>query len=99
MYSAIISSGLKSADAAILATPGLLHGVMVISDATNVASVVVYDNASAASGTALAKLSIPASTTAPQTIMFNVPIACHNGIYADVAGTGANYIVYFSSGL
>lgn len=92
------SSGLKSADAAIAATGARLHGVYVISDATNVASVVVYDNASAASGTALAKLSIAASTTAPQYIVFNDPITASNGIYVDVSGTGANYIIYYSLG-
>lgn len=92
------SSGLKSADAAISALPARLHGVYVISDASNVASVVVYDNASAASGTAVAKLSIAASTTAPQYITFNQPIVCNNGIYADVSGTGANYIIYYSLG-
>jgi hypothetical protein len=75
-----------------------LHGVYVISDASNVASVVIYDNPSAASGTVLAKLSIPASTTAPQFITFNHPITASTGLYADVSGTGANYIVYFSPG-
>lgn len=92
------SSGLKTADAAIAATGARLHGVMVISDATNVASVVIYDNASAASGTVLAKLSIPANTTAPQYVIFNHPITANLGIYADVSGTGANYIVYYSLG-
>lgn len=92
------SSGLKTSDAAISAIGGYLHGVYVISDATNVASVVIYDNASGASGTVLAKLSIPATTTAPQFITFNTPITANAGIYADVSGTGANYIVYYSQG-
>lgn len=96
----VTSSDLKSADAVISAIGGYLHGVLLISDATNVASVVIYDNsAAAASGIVLAKLSIPATTTAPQLILFNNPISANKGIYADVSGTGANYIVYYSQGI
>lgn len=95
----VTSSDLKSADAAISAIGGYLHGVYLISDASNACSVIIYDNKSAASGTVLAKLSIPASTTAPQFITFNNPVSANNGIYADVSGTGANYIVYYSQGI
>ncbi len=95
----VTSSDLKNADAAISAVGGFVHGVMLISDATNTASVIIYDNASAASGLVLAKLSIPATTTAPQFISFNNPICANKGIYADVSGTGANYIVYYSQGI
>jgi len=95
----VTSSGLKSADAAISAIGAYLHGVYLISDATNACNVVIYDNASTNSGTVLAKLSIPASTTAPQFITFNNPVSANAGIYADVTGTGANYIVYYSQGI
>jgi len=92
------SSGLKSADAAILDAPGRLLGVQVIGDGTNAATVLIYDNASAASGTVLAKLIVDAGLTY---VDMNVPvegIVCNNGIYADVSGTGAEYIVLFSRG-
>lgn len=95
----VTSSDLKSADAVISAIGGYLHGILLISDATNVAVVTIYDNASAASGVVLAKLSIPATTTAPQVITFNNPISANKGIYADVSGTGAAYIVYYSQGI
>lgn len=95
----VTSSDIKSADAAISALGGYLHGVWLISDASNAASIIIYDNASAASGIVLAKLSIPASTTAPQYITFNQPITANKGIFADVTGTGANYIVYYSQGI
>jgi hypothetical protein len=95
----VTSSDIKSADAVISAIGGYLHGVWLISDATNVASVIIYDNATTNSGVVLAKLSIPASTTAPQFITFDNPVSANKGIYADVTGTGANYIVYFSQGI
>jgi len=40
------SSGLRSADAAIMAQPGKLTSLMVCADGTNAATVVLYDNAS-----------------------------------------------------
>lgn len=95
----VTSSGLKSSDTAVSTVGGYLHGVYLISDASNACSIVVYDNASAASGLVLAKLSIAASTTAPQYITFNNPVSANSGIYADVSGTGANFIVYYSQGI
>lgn len=96
----VTSSGLLSADAAITAVGGYLHGVLLISDGTNTASIVIYDTPVANTGAlVLAKLSIPATTVAPQYITFNNPISGNKGIYADVTGTGANYIVYYSQGI
>ncbi len=92
------SSGYKTSDAAIAATGAKLHGIILLSDASNAASVVVYDNASAASGTKVGFMTVPASTTAPNSIIFNYPIMCSNGIYADVTGTGATYIILYSLG-
>lgn len=95
----VTSSDLKNADAVISAVGGYLHGILLISDATNTASITIYDNAATNSGLVLAKLSIPATTTAPQVIIFNNPVSANKGIYADVTGTGANYIVYYSQGI
>ncbi len=96
----VTSSGLLNSDAAITAVGGYLHAITLISDATNTASIVIYDSPVANTGALiLAKLSIPATTTAPQTITFNNPVSANKGIYADVSGTGANYIVYYSQGI
>lgn len=92
------SSGLKSADAAILAMPGRLMGIHLVADGTNAAALVVYDNASAASGLALAKLSIAATGTFQSINLPEEGIVCNNGIYADVSGTGAAYIVHYIPG-
>ena len=92
------SSGLKSADAAILAVPGKVVGIQLIPDGTNACSLIIYDHASSASGTVVLKVALPASSTQDNTVMLNHPILCHSGIYADVTGTGANYIVHYSVG-
>lgn len=92
------SSGLKTADVAILAGPGRLRGLHVGADGTNAATVILYDNASAASGTVLAKIIVDATLTAADAVIPTEGIICHNGIYADVTGTGAEFIVYFDLG-
>lgn len=88
------SSGLQTADAVISATPAAVHSVTVIGDGTNAATVVIYDNASAASGTVLAKVVVDAGLTFEH-ITFDLPAEGSKGIYADVTGTGAEYIVHF----
>lgn len=90
------SSGRKTADSVICSRPALLKSLILEGDGTNACSVVLYDNASAASGTVLAKLLIQAS--GPQVVSFDSAggIEANNGIYADVTGTGAAYIVHFS---
>lgn len=95
----VTSSDLKSTDAAISAIGAYLHGVMLISDGTNTASLIIYDNATAASGLVLAKIAIPATTAGPTYVTFNNPVSANKGIFADVTGTGAAYIVYYSQGI
>ena len=87
------SSGLKVADAAIATGRNRINAVTLIGGST-ASSVILYDNASAASGTVLAK--VTQATNLVQThVLFENPVIAENGIYADVAGTGAEYIVYF----
>ncbi len=88
------SSGLKSADAVIATGVNRLNAVTLITDGTNTASVVVYDNASTASGKELAKVTAAGAQNTVH-VLFENPVYAENGIYADVTGTGAGYIVYF----
>src|ERR1044072_2004286 len=94
----VTTSGRKTADAAIMAQGGYLHGVILENDGTNACSVILYDSASAA-GTVLAKVLLPASSTVLSLpVIFTHPVTCNTGIYADVTGTGAAYTVYYSPG-
>lgn len=99
MFSECTSSGLKTADALILTGSGWLMGV-VLNTGTADSSVIVYDNTSAA-GTVVAKATINAGTEAGDAgreYLFPVPVRVGTGIYADVGGTAAEYIVYFKRG-
>ncbi len=87
------SSGLKTADAVIATGRNRINAITLIGGST-ASSVIVYDNASAASGTVLAKAT-QATNLVTTHIVFENPIVAENGLYADVAGTGAEYIIYF----
>lgn len=90
------SSGRKSSSAVIVARPALLKSIILEGDGTNAASVVVYDNASAASGNIVAELLLQAS--GPKCITFDAAggIEANNGLYASLSGTGAACIVHYS---
>ena len=87
------SSGLKTADAVIVAGRSRINAITLIGGST-ASSVVLYDNAAAASGTVVGKAT-QATQNVTTHIIFENPVICEDGIYADVTGTGAEYIVYF----
>ena len=88
------SSGLQTADTVIQTGRNRINAITLLGDVTNAASLVVYDNASAASGTVLAKITALATERFIH-VIFENPVVAEDGIYADVTGTGAEYIVYF----
>lgn len=94
----VTSSGLKTSGGQTVASGCYLHDVLLISDGTNVATLIVYEGTST-SGVVLAKMSIPATTAAPQVISFNQPISANTGIFTAVTGTGAGFIIYYSAGI
>lgn len=94
----ITSSGLKTADGVISNAAGRLHGLCVGTDGTNAATIIVYDNATAASGTVLAKVVVDATATHENIMLPEQGVECLNGLYLDVTGTGAEVVVYYSRG-
>ena len=87
------SSGLKTTDATIYTGRNRINAVTLITDSTNAASVVVYDN-TAASGLEVAKVTAIAGEGTVH-VIFENPVICELGIYADVTGTNAAYIIYY----
>lgn len=90
-----LSSGEKTSSTAISAVPSFLTGVQIITDGTNNAKLILYDNASAASGTVLLEMTIVGANNYGGR-NWTFPIVCSNGIYAAVTGTGASYIVEYT---
>jgi len=88
------TSGEQTSDAAIVASGCYLSAIWAITDGTNNAKVIIYDNASAASGTVVGELTIVgASHFGGRDWLY--PIVMRNGIYVDVTGTGASYIIEY----
>ena len=88
------TSGLLTADAAVATGRAIVAGVIIITDKTNDAALILYDN-TAASGTEVFKALVPGTN---DTAFYQLPeggVRCYNGIYADIAGTGAEYIVLY----
>jgi hypothetical protein len=90
-----ISSDLQTADAAVLDRRGILTGVQLISDLTNDMSLIIYDNASAATGVVLFKGQLVGTEDSKYIRLPDGGIRCTNGLFADVTGTGAAYIVHY----
>lgn len=88
------SSGLKSSSVAISARPSRIMAIQVLADGTNAATLTVYDNASAASGTEVSKVIVDAGLTY-ELFYIDGGVQCNNGIYASVSGTGAAYIIFY----
>lgn len=96
MATSAVTSDLKSADAVIAVGRNRVNSITLLGDGTNAPTLTLYDNASAASGKVVAKIAGVATSTF-LFINFTNPVAVENGIYADVAGTGANYIVTYGA--
>lgn len=92
MYDSISKSSLPiTADAVVSAVPAILTGITLRSGST-ASSLVLYNNASAASGDIVWAVSLIATTAAgdqTHSITFPDGIVCTLGIYCDWTGTGA----------
>jgi len=89
-----LGSGEKTASAAILTKSGWITALEVITDGTNDAKVILYDNASAGSGPVIWECTAAgADNYGGRT--WDFPRWCGHGIYATLSGTGASYIVEY----
>lgn len=93
MATSSVSLGEFTADGAVFAGRTRLYGVAIITDGTNPADVILYDNAAAASGTKVYEGGVQGASRGA-TVIFDAPVRCNNGLYLDITGTGASCIVY-----
>ena len=94
LFNTYKSSGEKTTSGVIKASAGYLGGIVVLTDGTNDATVILYDNASAGSGTKLLEVSVPGANNYGE-IFPPLAITFTNGCYASISGTGASCIVYY----
>lgn len=81
----VTMSGNKTASTAIWARPGILGVIDLSPPATGVVTLKIYDNPTAASGTVIARLDLPAGVAS----LNNIQICRQalTGIYAELSGT------------
>lgn len=84
-------SNVNSSSAVVKAAKGVLAGAILAAGNAN-ATLIIYDNASAASGTKLLELHVLANDTVAVDAHHVVATA---GLYAAVTGTGAIYTVFY----
>lgn len=88
-----ISSGVLNADTLIATGRNRVNAITVLTDGTNAATLELYDNTTA-SGTVRVKGRCVGASLQNH-IIFENPVLFENGIYADVTGTGATFIVFY----
>lgn len=93
MLSTSKTIGQQTTSKSLSVGPNLITGVLILTDGTNAATLTIYDNPSAASGTVIFK-SVVAGATNSTYFVFPNPIKTLSGIYASISGTGASYIIY-----
>lgn len=86
-------SGEQTADALIYTGRCALASILIITDGSNNAKVVIYDGTTA-SGTVIYETTV-LSTDHYGGRNWTFPVQVAQGIYVDVTGTGASYIVEY----
>lgn len=79
-----------TADSAVVTAGGILRGVVLAGGSAD-ATLILYDNASAASGTKLLTLNAKAGDSR---VVTGLSIPFSAGVYADIGGTGAVATIY-----
>jgi len=92
-YDECSSSGLLITDGVVIASNSQLRGVVVLTDGTNDATVIIYDSKTEASGNELFKITVSGAENIGGIV--NLKVKAENGIFISISGTGAEAIVYF----
>lgn len=90
------SSGTKSASGVILGAGGYLCSIDIDPPASGSATLIIYDNPSAASGTVLSRMTVQAGQNSIN-VNLNAPQIANSGIYAALTGT-TNFVIGFQRG-
>lgn len=88
----VLKVGSRTDDGAILAAKGWYYGARLTATGAAAGHVVVYDNASAASGTVIDELDVGTAGSSGE--QFTHPIPVNNGIYLDVTTPGRVVVWY-----
>lgn len=79
---------------AVLAAPGALGGLSLRNDSGGSATYTIFDNASAASGTVLATVTLADGASVLSS--FQAPVGAVNGLYLSTTGTCVGSVWYYT---
>lgn len=91
------SSYEKTADAQIRVGGAVITSFLVVTDGTNAATLIIYDVADSgdvAAGNKVCEWTVTGTDNQGGRNWFE-PVQCKNGIYCDITGTGASYIIEY----
>lgn len=93
----VVSSGVTTADGAVVTEACYLYGVMISTDATNAVTLDAYDNATTNTGTQpFPTWTVTTSATdRTQGLDFNPPVYLKNGLYTDFTCAGTFEAVFY----
>ena len=87
------SSGVLNADTLIFTGRNRINALTVLTDGTNAGTVELKDGLTGAATTKITGKCLGANLV--NHFLFENPVMFETGIYADVTGTGATFIVYY----
>ena len=87
------SSGLQTADKLVVTGRCKVYGFVLYNSAAT-STLVLYDEVSA-TGTDYIGVGVNPTSASTINVTFPTPVQCNTGLYADIDGTDANYIVYY----
>lgn len=87
------SSGELLTNSAAYTGPCYITAAHIMTDGTNAAKLMVYDNTSAAGKVILERTIV--GNTHGGSIIWTFPVKCTNGIYVTVTGTGGSCIIEY----
>ena len=94
-YESSISSGILASSSVVYAKPCKLTDLAVYTDGTNQVTAILYDNATAASGTVIGKVIVPGAALNGG-LVIPIPVRAQNGIYISLSGTGGTAVVFYN---
>ena len=95
MSTSSFSSGLKNTSSNITSIRSRVNAITLLGDNVNVSTITLYDtNTGTATGNVLARV-VARTSDAQNHVIFTEPVFAQDGIYAQLTGTGGNYIVYY----
>lgn len=90
-----LNTGVLSANSLTATGRNRINAVSLFGNGTNTATLDIYDNTSA-TGKIAVRVQVRASDYQNH-VIFTQPVLMDNGIYNQLTGTGANYIVYYGA--